>query len=166
MSGYSDDAVARHGVLEKGAEFIEKPFSPEELAKKVRAVLRPQVRTVACILVVDDEPAVRGFLRAVLEQGGYEVIEAADGGRALRQVTAGHVDLVITDIIMPEHEGIETIRALRREVPSVGIIAISGASQGQYLKMAQMLGADAILSKPVSGELLLAMVAQVLNAQQ
>ena len=65
------------------------------------------------ILVADDEAAVRGLLRKLLEQGGYEVIEAADG----RQARAGHVDLVITDLVMPEQEGTETIQALCREVP-------------------------------------------------
>ena len=162
MSGYTDDAIVQQGVLEEGAEFIQKPFSPEDLAGKVRAVLGPPA-PAARILVADDEAGVRGFLRAVLEQGGYEVIEAADGKQALRKARAGQVDLVITDLVMPEQEGIETIQALRRDTPGIGIIAISGAFGGQFLKMAQMLGADAALSKPVSAELLLARVAEVLK---
>ncbi len=76
MSGYSGDVIARHGVLEEGAAFIQKPFSPEALAVKVRAVLGPPAPR---ILVADDEAGVRGFLRAALEEGGYEVTEAADG---------------------------------------------------------------------------------------
>jgi CheY-like chemotaxis protein len=76
---------------------------------------------------------------------------------------AGQVDLLITDLVMPEQEGIEVIQALRRDAPGVGIIAISGAFGGQFLKVAQALGADAVLSKPVSGELLLAKVAEVLK---
>ena len=139
MSGYTDDVIVHHGVLEEGAEFIQKPFSPEELAGKVRAVLGPPA-PAARILVADDEAGVRGFLRAVLEDGGYEVIEAADGKQALQQARAGHVDLVITDLVMPEQEGIETIQALRREMPGVGIIAISGAFEGQFLKMAETAG--------------------------
>ncbi|MGO9008872.1 MAG: response regulator [Bryobacteraceae bacterium] len=162
MSGYTDNIIGHHGVLEDGAEFIEKPFSPEELARKVRTALGAPAPT-ARILVADDEAGVRGFLRKVLEQSGYEVIEAADGKQALRQARAGHVDLVITDIIMPEQEGVETIQALRKEMPDIGIIAISGAYQGQFLKVAQMLGAAAALSKPVSAELLLARVAEVLR---
>ncbi|MFZ1146004.1 MAG: response regulator [Bryobacteraceae bacterium] len=162
MSGYTDNIIGHHGVLEEGAEFIEKPFSPEELARKVRTALGAPAPT-ARILVADDEAGVRGFLRKVLEQSGYEVIEAADGKQALRQARAGHVDLVITDIIMPEQEGVETIQALRKEMPDIGIIAISGADQGQFLKVAQMLGAAAALSKPVSAELLLARVAEVLR---
>ena len=118
------------------------------------------------ILVAADEAGVRGFLRAVLEDGGHEVIEAVDGKQALQQARAGQVDLVITDLVMPEQEGIETIRALRREVPGVGIIAISGALEGQFLKVAEMLGADAVLNKPVSAEVLLAKVGEVLKTRR
>jgi CheY-like chemotaxis protein len=120
----------------------------------------------ARILVADDEAGVRRFLRKALEQGGYEVLEAADGKQALQQARAGHVDLVITDLVMPEQEGIETILALRRDMPGVGIIAISGAFGGQYLKTAQMMGAAAVLNKPLSAELLLARVAEVLMKQR
>jgi DNA-binding response OmpR family regulator len=165
MSGYTDNVIVHHGVLEGGAKFIQKPFSPEELAGKVRAVLSPPA-PAARILVADDEAGVRGFLRKVLEEGGYEVIEAADGKQALQQARAGHVDLVITDLVMPGQEGLETIRALRREVPGVGIIAISGAFGGQFLKVAQMMGAAAVLNKPVSAELLLARVAEVLQQRR
>jgi PAS domain S-box-containing protein len=168
MSGYTGNVVEHLGVLQEGAQFIQKPFSPEELAAKVRAVLAPATPPAALtarILVADDEAAVRGFLRNVLQEGGYEVIEAADGKQALQQARAGDVDLVITDLIMPEQEGIETIQALRRELPGVGIIAISGAFDSQLLKMARMLGAAAVLHKPVDAGLLLASVAEVLKAQ-
>jgi PAS domain S-box-containing protein len=165
MSGYTDNVVMQHGVLEEGAEFIQKPFSPEELAGKVREVLGPPAR-VTRILVADDEAGVRGFLRQVLEQDGYEVIEAADGKQALQQARADPVDLVITDLVMPKQEGIETIRALRKEMPRIGIIAITGKFEGPYLKMIQMLGADAVLTKPVSSELLLAKVAEVLKLRR
>jgi DNA-binding response OmpR family regulator len=167
MSGYTDSVIEHHGVLEEGANFIQKPFSPEDLAGKVRGVLDPPAwAQPARILVVDDEAGVRGFLRKVLEDDGYEVIEAGDGKQALRQARAAHVDLVITDLVMPELEGIETIRALRREVPGVRIIAISGAFGGQYLTMAQKLGAAAVLNKPVSAELLLATVAELLKSRR
>ena len=92
------------------------------------------------------------------------MIEAADGKQALRQALAGRVDLVITDLVMPEQEGIETIQALRRNAPGVGIIAISGAFEGEFLGVAELLGADAALIKPVSAEFLLARVAEVLKA--
>jgi hypothetical protein len=165
MSGYTDNVIVHHGVLEEGAQFIQKPFSPERLAARVREVLGPPKR-LGRILVADDEAGVRSLLRTALEQGGYEVIEAADGKQALKQARAGGVDLVITDIIMPEQDGIETIQALRKEMPGIGIIAISGRFEAPYLKMAEMLGADAVLPKPVGIELLLARVAEVLASRR
>jgi len=165
MSGYADSISALNGVLDQRVHFIEKPFSPEGLAGKVRAVLGPPA-PAARILVADDEAGVRGFLRAVLEKGGYEVIEAADGKQALEEARAGRVDLVITDLVMPEQEGIETIQALRKDVAGVGIIAISGAFEGKFLEVARKLGAEAVLTKPVSADLLLAKVAEVLKARQ
>jgi len=161
MSGYTDDVILHNGMLEQGVPFIQKPFSPEALAGKVRAVLGPPSPR-ARILVADDETTVRGFLREVLTEDGYEVVEAADGKEAIDQARAGVVDLVITDLVMPEQEGLETIQALRKDVPGARIIAISGAFRGQFLKAAQLLGANAVLSKPINPELLLATVAEVL----
>jgi hypothetical protein len=165
MSGYTDNVIVHYGVLEEGAQFIQKPFNPEQLAVKIREVPGPPKRP-ARILVADDEAGVRGFLRTALEEGGYEVIEAEDGKQALKQARAGGVDLVITDLVMPEQEGIETIQALRKEMPGIGIIAISGRFEGPYLKMAGMLGADAALAKPVGAQLLLARVAEVLKLRR
>ncbi len=162
MSGYTDDAIEHHGISEEGAEFIQKPFSPEQLAGKIRAVRGPPA-PAARIVVADDETGVRGFLRAVLDRGGYEVIEAADGEQALQAARAGGVGLVITDLVMPKREGIETIQALRKEMPAIRIIAITGKFEGPYLQMIQFLGADAVLTKPVRAELLLAKVAEVLK---
>jgi CheY-like chemotaxis protein len=161
MSAY-DDAVASDGDTEN---FIEKPFSPDQLAERVREMLTAPGRR-ARILIADDDAEVRGFLRAALESGGYEVVEAANGKQALAAVRAGGVDLAIMDLVMPEQEGIETIVALRKEAPSVGIIAISGALEGPYLGMARALGAQAALSKPVSAELLLAKVAEALEGRE
>jgi hypothetical protein len=165
MSGYTDDTIAHHGVLLKDAEFIQKPFSPEQLAVKVREMLAVPDRA-ARIVVADDEAGVRSFLRLVLESGGYEVIEAANGRQALEEALAGRVDLVITDLVMPEQEGLETIRALRKKAPGIAVIAISGALGGQFLEVARMLGAYAVLRKPLSAELLLAKVAEVLKPRR
>jgi CheY-like chemotaxis protein len=165
MSGYTNNVIEQHGVLEGGANFIQKPFSREELAGKVRAVLGTPA-PAARILVVDDEAGVRCFLRKVLEQAGYEVTETANGKQALQHARAGGVDLVITDLVMPEQEGIETIQALRRDVPGIGIIAISGAFGGAFLKVAQLMGAAAVLNKPLNADLLLARVAEVLESRR
>jgi PAS domain S-box-containing protein len=165
MSGHNDDAIARDGAVDRSVEFIQKPFSPRRLAIKVGEMLAAPVRP-AHILVADDEAGVRGFLREVLESAGYEVTEAADGDQALREARAGRVDLVITDLVMPGREGLETIRALRKDAPGVGIIAITGALGVEFLEIARALGAQAVLSKPLDAGLLLSKVAELLHPQQ
>jgi CheY-like chemotaxis protein len=163
MSGYTDEVILRGGLPESSG-FIMKPFGPEELAAKVREVLGPQTRAMR-VLVADDEAGVRAYLREVLESDRYEVTEAADGKQAMRRALAEQVDLVITDLVMPGQEGIETIQALRREAPDIRIIATSGAFSGRFLGMAKMLGADAALSKPFSPEALLAKVTEVMASR-
>ena len=162
MSGYTDDAIMLHGGLETGMEFIQKPFSPDQLAGKVGEMLAEKA-TSARVVVADDEAGVRRFFRIALEQAGYQVIEAENGKQALTEARTGGVELVITDLVMPEKEGIETIQALRKELPGIGIIAVSGAFGGKFLKHAQMLGADAVLCKPVETTLLIAKVVEVLH---
>ncbi|HEX3746642.1 MAG TPA: PAS domain S-box protein [Bryobacteraceae bacterium] len=159
MSGHTDMAAAR-GAVSQGFYFIQKPFHPEGLAGKVRDVLGlPQS---ARILVVDDEDGVRALLREILENRGHQVIEAANGKEAVRLVSAEVPDLVISDIVMPEQEGLETIQALGRLAPNLPIIAISGAFGGQFLTLARLIGADAVLDKPISSDILLAKVDEVL----
>lgn len=107
--------------------------------------------SMARILVIDDEELVRVSIAAVLRRLGHLVTLAEDGVDALGKFGPERYDLVITDIVMPRMEGIETVRALRRLDPGIRIIAISGsggADQGFYLKAATALGADAKLQKP------------------
>lgn len=103
----------------------------------------------ASIIVVDDDDTVRRVLRRMLESVGYEVREAPNGRRAVAEFHNRPADLLITDIFMPEQEGIETISALRREHPDLKIIAISGIAGDHYLRMAKLLGARATLQKPL-----------------
>lgn len=93
----------------------------------------------ARILVVDDDPDVRLVLRRMLEPDGYEIGEAGHGREALEVVGNRPFDLVITDLIMPEQEGIETIQALHQRYPQMKIIAISGAYGTDYLRIAKHL---------------------------
>jgi CheY-like chemotaxis protein len=101
------------------------------------------------ILIVDDEAAVRHVLKRKLEQCGYDVCEAADGNEAIRALEAEPFDLVITDIIMPEKDGIETICFLRAKQPQVKVIAISAPSNQLFLESAEGLGAERIFTKPL-----------------
>ncbi|MEW6298076.1 MAG: response regulator [Thermodesulfobacteriota bacterium] len=117
------------------------------------------------ILVIDDEPQVRAMLRQMLEREGYEVVEAEEGEEGLRRYQEQPVDLVITDILMPQKEGIETIRTLRRTNPGVKIIAISGGgrmSKLDLLPIAQTFGAVRTLAKPFERKELLEAVRAVL----
>ena len=104
---------------------------------------------MARILVIDDEPQVRRLLQIMLARAGHDVVEAADGMEGLAAVRARRPDLVVTDILMPNKEGIETIRELRREAPELPILVISGdPGSALYLEIATMLGARAALNKP------------------
>ncbi|MGA3015850.1 MAG: PAS domain S-box protein [Bryobacteraceae bacterium] len=162
MSGYTGNVIARHGLLEDGVAFIEKPFTAESLAGKVRHVLGT-VPSAGAILVVDDDAAIRSLFHEILARAGYRVMEAADGAQALAAMSEGGVDLVITDLVMPEKEGIETILEIRKSHPQVKIAAVSGAFGGNYLEVASKLGAEATLAKPVSEEALVDTVRRLLG---
>jgi CheY-like chemotaxis protein len=117
------------------------------------------------ILVVDDDDAFRSMLRRTLQRLEHHVIEAADGEEAIEKLAAGIFDLVITDIIMPNVEGIETIRTLRRTYPDLKVIAMSGggrASNEVYLNVAKAFGAFRVLSKPFTNDQLLAAINEAL----
>ena len=117
------------------------------------------------ILLVDDDDGVRKFMHRTLAQAGYEVEEAANGELAVQAYRRRASDLVITDIVMPDKEGLQTVRELRRFTPPAKIIAISGGGFGRaadYLEMAIMFGAARVLSKPFTSQELLEVVAGVL----
>ncbi len=108
---------------------------------------------MALILVIDDDPMVRTTLRQILAKGGHDVIEAVNGKQGLQLFRAHGPDLVITDIIMPEKEGIETIMEIRGDNPTAKIIAISGGGRTRnmdYLEIARTVGAESVLAKPFS----------------
>ena len=165
MSGYSGMGLIARAVPGDGVHFIQKPFQPEELAAKIREVLAPPV-TPARILVVDDDAGVRSFLREVLETSGHTVIEAANGREAVEVAAAELVDLVITDIVMPEQEGIETIQTLCRMEPDLPIIAISGAFGGHFLSVAKLIGASAVFDKPINSQVLMTKVTELLARRE
>ena len=120
----------------------------------------------ARILILDDEKDIRTLLRLMLEREGYEIAEAPNGREGMKIHMKDPADLVITDIIMPEQEGIETIIKLRRQSPETKIIAISGGGDigpESYLSMAEKLGAHGTLMKPFSLEEVLSAVKSALT---
>lgn len=126
------------------------------------------------ILVIDDEELVLATLSAMLEENGYEVLEAGDGKEALRllrmaslrerEQEGGMPKVVITDMNMPERDGTQMIVDLRRLHPELRIIAISGSGR-DLLNMAETLGADRILQKPFELEQLLETVRSLLGGE-
>ena len=161
ISGYSADVLAPQGVLAPEVAYLAKPFTPADLSRKIREVLGERV--TGRILVVDDDAAVRTLLSRLLTDTGYEVFEASDGHAGLKIAAERPVDVVITDLVMPEGEGLETIPKLRALHPQTRILAISGAFGGQYLKAAQLLGADYALAKPVDREELVGAIQDLLR---
>jgi CheY-like chemotaxis protein len=160
-SGYAADVIALQGSLAPGMAYLPKPFGAAQLAAKVREVLGAG-RGPSTLLVIDDDPAVRGFLRQILSGAGYVVVEAGDGKSGMRKIETQGVELVITDLVMPEQEGLETLQRLRVQRPNLPVIAISGAFGGSYLNTARRLGATATLAKPIDPETLLRAVREAL----
>jgi PAS domain S-box-containing protein len=148
MSGCADEVTKEPGAADVGMAYLPKPFPPQDLAAKVRDLLAAPAAPHS-ILVVDDEEAVRLLLRDLLAER-YRVLLAADGLEALETIAGDpNLDLVITDLVMPNLEGIETIQAIRKANPRLRIVAMSGAFGGHFLKSAKALGADATLMKPI-----------------
>ena len=121
---------------------------------------------MARILIIDDEVQIRAMLCQMLRRSGYEVSDAPDGKVGMDLHRKEPADLIITDIIMPNKEGIETIRELRQEFPETKIIAMSGGGgigAEEYLQMAGKLGAMRTLAKPIHREELLEAVRELLE---
>jgi DNA-binding response OmpR family regulator len=121
---------------------------------------------MARILIIDDEPQIRSMLRLMLERVGYEVAEAPDGIEGIRQYRENPADLIITDLIMPNKDGIGMIIDLKKEFPQVKIIAMSGGGVNRpegYLDGAKKLGASRTLTKPIDRDEMLAAVKETLK---
>lgn len=121
---------------------------------------------MAKILVLDDEPSILLMIKKMLEKAGHQVDIALNGKEGMRLFEKDKPDLVVTDIIMPEKEGLETIFELRRLHPDLKIIAISGGgriSPDGYLPGAKLLGADKVFPKPLDQKEFLSAVSELLS---
>jgi DNA-binding NtrC family response regulator len=122
---------------------------------------------MARILVIDDEDQIRKLLRAALEIEGHVVLEARQGDEGLQVLRATPPDLVITDLMMPDMDGLEVIMALRREAPELKVIAMSGGGRHKLtepLMIAEPLGAFAAVRKPFELDAMLETVKRALAA--
>ncbi len=121
------------------------------------------------ILIIEDDPLTREWLESLLTRNGYQVDSATNGQEGIDLFRAHQSELVITDIVMPEKDGIETITDLKRHYPGVKVIAISGGERRpegvskNYLHSAKLLGANRAMQKPIGNEDLLAAVRELLS---
>jgi DNA-binding NtrC family response regulator len=153
MSGFAKGVIRQHTTLGPEANFIQEPWSPRGLCEEIHGLLTTQP-SAQRILVVDDEAGMRGLLSEILEGAGHQVFTARDGLEARAIAKRQRLDFVITDISMPNEEGLGLIRAIRKEHSGLKIIATSGGDP-EVLIDAKLLGADAALRKPVTAEKLL-----------
>lgn len=120
------------------------------------------------ILVIDDDKFVRISIRAVLEGAGYEVSDAGDAYIGISMQRSQPFDAAIIDLVMPQKEGLETIRELKQDYPNLPIIAISGGGEivkKNFVQVAELFGAVATLEKPFGGdEMLNTLHTVILNA--
>jgi CheY-like chemotaxis protein len=120
---------------------------------------------MAHILVVDDDPTLRRAIALTLEKAGHSVLRYENGRKAVDYLEHGDADLLITDVLMPEMDGLETVRAARRLQPQLPILAISGGlpEPTDYLGITSVFGATAVLQKPFSSAELITMVENLLS---
>ena len=155
-----------------GYTFI-KPVAIGEIYKTTLGVLdkqkgRKDLDVMAQILIVDDDFQVLDALQTVIEMARYEVVTAVNGKEAIKSLQQKPADLVIIDIFMPEKDGIETIREIKRDFPNVKVIAISGGTSNYndfqvYLTLAKRLGVNYTFAKPFELEQLLNKVKELLG---
>ena len=122
---------------------------------------------MAKILVVDDNEAMLNVMVSILERSDHEVTAFLDGRASLKHLNSSSADLLITDLIMPEIEGVELIQEARRTAPKLPILSVSGGGRGHselYLKLAGQFGANAVLPKPFSAAALTETVDKLLAA--
>ena len=110
------------------------------------------------ILLVEDDPILLTVLRELLEFGGYAVVTCGNGREAVQQLSVAQIDLVITDLAMPEMDGLELIKVLTFEWPEVRVIAMSGFLDSRARRLTEVYGVDALLEKPFSLEEMLNVV--------
>ena len=119
------------------------------------------------VLIIEDDDEVRLYLKRILTRAGYAVTAVSNGREGVETFRDKPADLVITDIIMPEKDGIETIIDLRRQNRNLKVIAISGGGRAEpqsYLHSARLLGADRTMKKPFSNEEMLEALTELLPA--
>ena len=166
------DAQALEDAKQAGASYgFNKPFKMDELLEAIEDLVseepeKPSEAAASRILVIDDDPLIRAALRGILEPVGYSVQEAANGREGIDLYRESQADLVITNIVMPEMDGLEVIRELHGVRPGLPLIAISGydpKDESGYLSLAEEYGALKSFSKPFDRDEVLEAVKEMLE---
>ncbi len=122
---------------------------------------------MSTIMVIDDDPSILTMIEEVLIDEKYMVVKAESGEKAIALLPDARVDLIITDILMPNIDGMEVISKVKGHYPNVKVIAMSGGGRigpQSYLPLAELIGADSVLDKPFPIELLVSQVGELLSA--
>lgn len=136
-------------------DYCATPAVSAEIALRVRLALEA-ARPSRSILIVGEDQSEREMLADVLKTAGYRVREASNGKEAMAQISTDSPELLLTDIVMPEKDGLELLQDVRRQYPNIVTIAMSGSTRAErYLAIARLLGAKSTLEKPLSIDQLL-----------
>jgi DNA-binding NtrC family response regulator len=160
MSGYTDQTMARRGVLEPGVQLLAKPFTPSQLAQKVRDALGADAAP-ATLLLVSGDSGHRANLRDLLIEAGYAVAESPGGLEAASAVETGEFDLLIVELSAAEEE--ITLQIVRERPAACPTIVLSADEGGDFLTLAAETRASVILPMPVDREAFLDAVRQTLK---
>ena len=163
VSGYTADVMAHRGVIDYGIAFLHKPFSPVELAGKVREVLTATEVGVVKVLLAEDSAVVRKLLAEILRDGGCEVVQACDGLEAMEQLLKQSVQVALMDTNMPRMGGLAAAKEIRRQHPEIKIILMSAAYEESFNLDPATVSADALLPKPVLRKVLLDTIRTLAN---
>lgn len=165
MSGYTPDAIVHHGVVDEGVTLLQKPFSKEQLASKVREVLESDVTYLASrglrrrtVLVVDDDPSILGSIRRLL-MNDFNVVVASSGAAALEAVKSSPPDIILCDYVMPGMDGRQLYEAVEKHNPALAenFVFMTGVGGESLLEFVHSVGRQ-VLHKPLHADELLSLL--------
>jgi CheY-like chemotaxis protein len=177
MSGYTSEEVLNRGIFIRDARFISKPFSLDQLLACVRETIdaraqraetsdapaewNPRPIRGRTVLLVDDDPAVRGTIRRALEAQGCAVIETRDAREAVQSLERTRPEVVVMDLVLPGIEGREAANLIHARMPDLPILYVSGYTSQESLRMEKLRERDGFLRKPFEVSELVAAIARL-----
>lgn len=155
---------------EENIGMIESVPIPTERSWQKSAGMFSGKQSLGCILVVDDDPANRKLIRLILENVGYDILEAEDGQDAIDLLRRGEnpmvIDTIITDLNMPKVDGFEAIASFQKEYPNIPVIVLTGIADPKVEASFMRQGVSDYLLKPVDTRTLMGSVAHAIAQRQ